>query len=93
MPVIDIPTPLRAYTDKQKSVQVEGNTVQGCLEQLTTQYPTLLKHLRDGKGNLRSFVNIYVGDEDIRDLDNESTEVDPNERLTIVPSIAGGKGV
>ena len=90
MPTIDIPTPLRAYTDKKTSVEVEGDTVRACLEDLTQKHPQLQKHLRDNKGKLRSFVNVYVGDEDIRSLDKEDTEVDPEERLTIVPSIAGG---
>ena len=91
MPTIDIPTPLRAYTDKKSSVEVEGFTVRDCLKDLTTKHPQLLKHLRDSKGKLRSFVNIYIGDEDIRSLEKEDTEVDSDERLTIVPSIAGGK--
>ena len=91
MPTIDIPTPLRAYTEQKSSVEVEGSTVRDCLKDLTTKYPQLQKHLRDSKGKLRSFVNIYIGDEDIRSLEKEDTEVDADERLTIVPSIAGGK--
>ena len=90
MPIIDIPTPLRAYTEQKSSVDVQGETVGACLEDLTQKYPQLQKHLRDSKGKLRSFVNIYLGDEDIRSLENENTEVEADERLTIVPSIAGG---
>ena len=90
MPTIDIPTPLRTYTDKKSSVEVQGSTVRACLQDLTQKHLELQKHLRDNKGKLRSFVNVYVGDEDIRSLDKEDTEVDSDERLTIVPSIAGG---
>ena len=90
MPTIEIPTPLRPYTKQQSAVTVQGQTVRACLADLTASYPTLQKHLRDKNGKLRSFVNIYLGDEDIRSLDNEDTEVEADETLTIVPSIAGG---
>ena len=93
MPTIEIPTPLRPYTEQQAAVQVDGETVRACLSSLTQKYPSLQKHLRDKKGKLRSFVNIYLGDEDIRSIDNEDTEVEANEVLTIVPSIAGGANV
>ena len=93
MPTIEIPTPLRPYTQQQSEVHVQGDTVRACLSDLTTNYPDLQKHLRDKNGKLRSFVNIYLGDEDIRGMDNEDTEVDADEVLTIVPSIAGGVDV
>ena len=93
MPTIDIPTPLRPYTEKLPSVDVQGDTVKECLEDLINKHPKLQKHLRDNKGRLRSFVNIYIGDEDIRSLDKEETEVESDDRLTIIPSIAGGNHV
>jgi len=87
---IHIPTPLRPYTDTQATVQVEGATVAEALNSLTSTFPKLSKHLRDDAGKLRSFVNVYLGDEDIRFLENESTEVKDGAELSIVPSIAGG---
>ena len=87
---INIPTPLRAYTDGKRSVALRGETVGQALENLMENYPQLKKHLRDGNGKLRSFVNIYVGDEDIRSLENESTELQSGDELSIIPSIAGG---
>ena len=87
---INIPTPLRAYTDGQRTVALSGETVGQALESLMDNYPQLKKHLRDDNGKLRSFVNIYVGDEDIRSLENESTELQPGDELSIIPSIAGG---
>ena len=93
MPTIDIPTPLRPYTDNLRTITVAGNTVKDCLQALTTSYPKLQKHLRDGNGNLRSFINIYVGDEDIRTLDKEQTELEDDDKLSISPSIAGGARV
>ena len=90
MPVIHIPTPLRAYTDKLSKVEVSATTVGEALNALTTAHPGLAKHLRDDSGKLRSFVNIYLGDEDVRFLDKEATVVSEGDELTIVPSIAGG---
>ncbi|MCO4747599.1 MAG: molybdopterin-synthase adenylyltransferase MoeB [Proteobacteria bacterium] len=90
MAVIHIPTPLRPYTGGQAAVDVEGATVSEALEALTTTHPDLARHLRDGTGKLRSFVNVYLGDEDIRFLDGEATAIDGSAELTIVPSIAGG---
>lgn len=90
MATIHIPTPLRAFTDGKASVEVDGATVGDALNALTTAHAGLAKHLRDDSGKLRSFVNVYVGDEDIRYLDNEATSIEGGAEITIVPSIAGG---
>jgi len=87
---IHIPTPLRPYTQGQSTVEVAGTTVGGALQALTTDHPDLAKHLRDEQGRLRSFVNVYLGDEDIRFQQGEDTPVLAGAELTIVPSIAGG---
>jgi adenylyltransferase/sulfurtransferase len=85
-----IPTPLRQYTEKKDSVVVEGQTVEEVLRNLTAQYGDLHKHLYGAEGKLRSFVNIYRNDEDIRYLEKERTAVRETDVLSIVPSIAGG---
>jgi adenylyltransferase/sulfurtransferase len=85
-----IPTALRAYTDGQGSVDVEGATVGDALQALTTQFSGLANHLRTPEGKLRSFVNVYLNDEDIRYLGKEGTALNDGDTLTIVPSIAGG---
>ena len=85
-----IPTPLRVYADKQELVQAEGNTVGGLLEDLTVKYSDLKKHLYNEDGRLRSFVNIYLNDDDIRYLDREATIVKDGDTISIVPSVAGG---
>ena len=87
-----IPTPLRAYADGQSAVAVGGETVGGALEQLVTRHPDLKPHLYGDEGRLRSFVNLYLGDEDVRYLDGEATPLPPGSELSIVPSIAGGAG-
>ena len=88
---IHIPTPLRAYTDKQETVTVDGATVHDGLEALVTAHPAMRQHLFTPEGKLRSFVNVYVNDEDVRYLDQkEATPVTESDELTIIPSIAGG---
>ena len=90
MTTINIPTPLRKYSGDQKSVQVEAETVKDAVDSLLKTYPALSKHLLDAKGSLRSFINLYVGDEDIRSLDGLETELEADAELSIIPSIAGG---
>src|SRR5262245_7168146 len=85
-----IPTPLRPYTGQQSVVQAEGKDVGEVLRQLTTQHADLRNHLFKEDGKLRSFVNIYVNDEDIRHLGGEATPVTQADTLSIVPSVAGG---
>jgi adenylyltransferase/sulfurtransferase len=85
-----IPTPLRQYTDKKDSVDLAGSTVGEVLTALTSQHPALRKQLYNDEGRLRSFVNVYVNDEDIRYLSKDATPVAQGDTLTIVPSIAGG---
>jgi molybdopterin converting factor small subunit len=85
-----IPTPLRAYAGKQESVEVEASTVGQALGALTTKFADLKKHLYSDEGKLRSFVNVYVNDEDIRYLQKDETAVKAGDTISIVPSIAGG---
>jgi sulfur-carrier protein adenylyltransferase/sulfurtransferase len=85
-----IPTPLRQYADKRDSVELTGATVAEVLVALTSQFPDLRKQLFNDEGRLRSFVNVYLNDEDIRYLKKDATAVNSGDTLSIVPSIAGG---
>jgi molybdopterin converting factor small subunit len=87
---IHIPTPLRKFTGGQAAVGVQGATVGEALGHLTTEFPTLKQHLYNEDGALRSFVNIYLDDDDIRYLEHEATPLNADATLSIVPSIAGG---
>lgn len=89
MPSIKIPTPLRAYTENQSQVSVEGATVGAALNDLVTRFPELRQHLYEGD-KLRNFVNVFLDDEDVRFLDGEETELEEKDVLRIIPSIAGG---
>ena len=92
MPIkVIIPTPLRQYAGKKDAVEIEAKTVAEALSKLTSQYGDLRKHLYNEEGRLRSFVNIYLGDEDIRFLQKEQTPLQDDDVISIVPSIAGGK--
>lgn len=87
---IVIPTPLRQFAGGQSEVEVAGATVGEALDNLTTAHGELKKHLYNDGGDLRNFVNVYVGDEDIRELDGTDTEIKDGAEILIVPSIAGG---
>jgi molybdopterin synthase sulfur carrier subunit len=88
---IHIPTPLRAYTDKQETVSVDGSTIAEALAALTAAHPAIKQHLYTPDGKLRSFVNLYLNEDDVRYLPaKEDTAVTPTDELTIIPSIAGG---
>jgi molybdopterin converting factor small subunit len=90
MAKILIPTPLRQFAEKQDTVELPGATVGEVLSALTAKFPELKKHLYSDEGKLRSFVNVYLNDEDIRYMNKEATPAAPADTLSIVPSIAGG---
>ena len=85
-----IPTPLRVYAGKRDSAEFGAGTVGQALTNLTSEFVDLRKHLFTEDGKLRSFVNVYVNDEDIRYLAKENTPTKDGDVVSIVPSIAGG---
>ena len=85
-----IPTPLRPYTDKKDAVEADGATVGELIADLTRRHAGLKAHLYNEQGKLRSFVNIYVNDDDIRYLQKEQTPVSAGDTVSIIPSVAGG---
>ncbi|MGH7544187.1 MAG: molybdopterin-synthase adenylyltransferase MoeB [Gemmatimonadota bacterium] len=93
MPKIMIPTPLRPLADNQARLEVEGGTVAEAMRALIERYPRLRGHLYDDEGRLRSFVNVYVGEDDIRYRERAETRVEPDTEISIVPSVAGGAAI
>jgi molybdopterin/thiamine biosynthesis adenylyltransferase/rhodanese-related sulfurtransferase/molybdopterin converting factor small subunit len=85
-----IPTPLRPFTDRKDAVEVDGKTVGELLADLIARHSGLKAHLYNAEGKLRSFVNIYVNDEDIRYLQKEQTPINAGDTVSIIPSVAGG---
>jgi MoaD family protein len=91
MPIkVLIPTPLRPYAGKQSVVEVTAQTVGEALSDLVARHPELRRHLFSEEGKLRSFVNIYLNDEDIRYLGKDATPVKETDTVSIIPSVAGG---
>ncbi len=89
MPTIRIPAPLRVYSNYQSSVKVEGATVGAALNNLTEQYADMHQHLFEGD-QLRSFVNIYLNQENVQHLDGAETALNDDDTLMIIPAMAGG---
>jgi molybdopterin converting factor small subunit len=90
MPVLKIPTPLRSYTNGQIDVHVSGRDVGEAMQNLVHLYPALQPHLYDGDGGLRPFVNLFLGGQNIKDLDGLASKLGDESRILLVPSIAGG---
>lgn len=88
-----IPTPLRPYAGNNPDVAVEAGTIDEALTKLTSQFPELRKHLYNEAGALRSFVNVYVNEEDVRYLQHGSTSLKAGDVISIVPSVAGGRAL
>jgi molybdopterin synthase sulfur carrier subunit len=93
MPTLRIPTPLRAYTGGLSQIPVQGNTVSEAMLDLVAQYPALKPHLYNGAGDLRPFVNLFLGDENVRDLAGLATQLKDDDSLRLIPSIAGGSSL
>lgn len=89
---ISIPTPLRRFTGEHGEVEAEGATVGEVMKDLIRQHPALERHLYGDDGSLRSFVNLFLNDEDVRFRERERTPVSSGDTLSIIPSIAGGGG-
>lgn len=89
MATVRIPTPLRTLTAGADEVAAEGATVRALVDDLEAKYPGIKDRLLDEKG-VRRFVNLYLGEEDIRFLEGLDTPVKPGDQLTVVPAIAGG---
>src|SRR6201996_9591514 len=90
MATVIIPTPLRKFTNNTARLQVGPGTIGSTVQELTQNFPDLKKHLLDESGNIRSYVNIFIGNDDIRDLQQEKTAVKEDTVISIVPAIAGG---
>jgi molybdopterin converting factor small subunit len=90
MTTLKIPTPLRYYTNGQAEVAVNGSNVAAAMRNLVEQYPTLEQHLYNGKGEMRAFVNLFLGQDNIKDLQGLETPINDGDTLRLIPSIAGG---
>lgn len=90
MPALKLPTPLRPYAAGESTLILPGEDVAEILESAVESYPELKKHLYNDDGQLRPFVNVFLGEENINQLDGLNTTLAENDTLLIIPSIAGG---
>jgi molybdopterin converting factor small subunit len=90
MATVIIPTPLRKFANNTARVDVTASKVSDVVDQLALSYPELKKHLVDTSGRIAPFINIFVDNKDIRNLERELTEVRENAVVCIIPAIAGG---
>ena len=90
MTTLRIPTPLRTYTGGKSEVTVSGPKISEALDDLTAQYPAIKPHLFNEGGELRPFVNLFVGENNIKDLQGVDTPIKDGDKIMLIPSIAGG---
>ena len=90
MATVIIPTPLRKFTNNTAKLKVKAGNIHETVQELALNFPDLKKHLLDDTGRIRSFVNIFVGSDDIRNLQQEKTTVKDDTVISIIPAIAGG---
>lgn len=90
MPTVELPSALRPHARQRASVQVRGATVGEALRALAREHPALTPHLFDERGQLKRYVNVFVGDEDVRALEALETKVGEGDVLVLVQAIAGG---
>jgi sulfur-carrier protein len=87
---VKIPTPLRKVTNGESRVTAAGDNVREMIEDLERQFPGMRERLCDDDGSLRRFVNVFVGDEDIRFMEGLDTALQDGAQVSIVPAVAGG---
>jgi len=87
---VRIPTPLRKLTNNVELVEINATTIGGAIQELQALFPGIAQRLVDEKGEIRRFVNVYVNEEDIRFLENQSTPLKDGDEISIIPAIAGG---
>lgn len=90
MPNLRIPTPLRNYTAGQSEITLCGSTVSEAMDDLVEQYPQMRQHIFNEEGELRPFINLFLNEDNINDLEGLETRLGEKDRLMMLPSIAGG---
>jgi len=88
---VKLPTILRSHAGGERAVDADGATLRDLLEDLETRYPGITQMVLTDDGALHRFVNVYVNDEDVRYLGSLETAVDPEDTVSILPAVAGGR--
>lgn len=90
MPIIIIPTPLRKYTDQQRSFTTDKKSLEEAIQHLVEEYPDVRHNLLDQNGDVRSYIKIFIGDDEVNPAENGSFTLQEDTEVSIVPAIAGG---
>lgn len=90
MATIIIPTPLRKYTDQNRRFETQQDTLSDAIQQFVKEYPEVQQNLLDEHGNIRSYIKLYIGDEEVDPAENGSLELTEDTEVSIIPAIAGG---
>ena len=85
-----VPAALRAYTERQAEIEVAGSTAGEAIADLAAKYPDIRKHIYKDDDNLRDFINVFIGDTNIKELDGLKTQIKDGDTVMLVPAIAGG---
>jgi molybdopterin converting factor small subunit len=92
MPVLKVPSLMRYYVKNQMEVHLRGDTVGALIADLLETYPDIRAHLVDKHGNLRRYINLFVNQDNIRDLNGLDTTLREDDQVVLLPSISGGHG-
>lgn len=90
MAKIIIPTPLRKYTEQNRSFKTDEDSLSGAIRQFVDTYPDVKQNLLDEDNNLRSYIKIYIGENEINPSENDEVKLQEDTEVSIVPAIAGG---
>lgn len=90
MATIIIPTPLRKYTDQNRRFRTRQKTLSDAIQQFVEEYPDVKKNLLDEEGNIRSYIKLYIGDQEVHPDKNGSLQLSEDTEISIIPAIAGG---
>jgi molybdopterin synthase sulfur carrier subunit len=87
---VRIPTILRTYTNGESEVSADGGTLSEVLDSLESSYPGIKGRILDDQGSIRRFVNVYVGNDDVRFLEALDTSTPEGAQVSVIPAVAGG---
>ncbi|HET6938635.1 MAG TPA: MoaD/ThiS family protein [Nocardioides sp.] len=87
---VRVPTILRSYTSGESEVTASGTTLSEVIDDLDSNYSGIKGRILDDNGELRRFVNVYVGNDDVRFLDNLATPTPDGTQISVIPAVAGG---
>ena len=91
MATVLIPTPLRRLTGGQSKLNVEGADISALIHAMDSQFPGIAEKVLDGRGDVKRFINIFVNDEEMRNLQGMTTPIKESDKVSIVPAMAGGR--